>query len=459
MSAFDIGKLNSYFGEGVVLKGSLKFRGILRMDGDFEGDITSGETLIIGKSGKVRASVTTNELYNYGGIVGDVTASEKISLHADSSLKGNINSPLLNIEEWALFQGRCEMPVRKRAPTGKSPKVSSGLLPSIKPQEKFSDGTGATSSEGFISPKKAVVGLMVMALAAGAVWAAIWGFGGDSEERLIAEKMSATKPEPVEPKDISSEVKSAPKMAKKKVNKLSEKDQLKRAIRKKPLDPQPRLKLALKTLRARDYHSAITYLEDAVKVLPADMEIRMLLARTYQTVGREKKAQKHFNAIAKAKTRSPEAQNNRAYERMEKGALGQAAVLFRNVLSSDPENNRAMLGLATVYSRLGKNDKATKECLKILRRTNDYAPAMNRLAWIYAKQGIELDEAKSLSENSIRIFGDIPEYIDTLSEVNYKMGKYGKAIELIKRAIALAPNESYYERQLFKFQRAQKQNS
>ncbi len=55
------GNLNSILGPGCKVKGNIELRGTIRIDGDFDGEIKCPETLIIGKSGIVRANVSGQE--------------------------------------------------------------------------------------------------------------------------------------------------------------------------------------------------------------------------------------------------------------------------------------------------------------------------------------------------------------------------------------------------------------
>ena len=76
---------------------------------------------------------------------------------------------------------------------------------------------------------------------------------------------------------------------------------------------------------------------------------------------------------------------------------------------------------------------------------------MNRLAWLYAKKRIKLKKAFELSNQTLEVYPNRDEFIDTLSEILYVQGKTNKAMEKIKEAIKLVPNNPYYKQQLWKF--------
>ena len=80
------GNLNSILGPGCKVKGTIDLKGTLRVDGDFEGDVKCPETLIIGKSGVVKANVTVKNAVIGGKLVGNI----KCELEA-AVLRGDID--------------------------------------------------------------------------------------------------------------------------------------------------------------------------------------------------------------------------------------------------------------------------------------------------------------------------------------------------------------------------------
>ncbi len=100
-------------GNGSSLNGSFTFEGVSRIDGNFEGEITSTDTLIIGELANVKANVNVGILMIEGTIEGEITASEEIIIHSKGKLYGNINTPALVIEKGAIFEGQSSMSSNK----------------------------------------------------------------------------------------------------------------------------------------------------------------------------------------------------------------------------------------------------------------------------------------------------------------------------------------------------------
>lgn len=103
------GNLNSILGPGCKVKGNIDLKGTLRIDGDFDGEINCPETLIIGKSGVVKADVKVKNAVIGGKLVGNVAATNKIELQTGSHVEGDISTARLVIDEGVFFEGACKM--------------------------------------------------------------------------------------------------------------------------------------------------------------------------------------------------------------------------------------------------------------------------------------------------------------------------------------------------------------
>jgi cytoskeletal protein CcmA (bactofilin family) len=101
--------LNAFLGEGTSFKGNLTFEGTVRIDGKLEGEIFTKDTLVVGESASVRATIHAGILVIGGTVHGDITAEKKVELHSSARLYGNLSTPLLSIAEGVIFEGGCTM--------------------------------------------------------------------------------------------------------------------------------------------------------------------------------------------------------------------------------------------------------------------------------------------------------------------------------------------------------------
>jgi cytoskeletal protein CcmA (bactofilin family) len=101
--------IKAYLGSDALFKGTLNFEGTVRIDGMFEGQIDTNDTLVIGETGDVKADLKVGTLVCKGQLNGEVVASKKIEMHPASKIKGNIQTPALSIELGAVLDGNLNM--------------------------------------------------------------------------------------------------------------------------------------------------------------------------------------------------------------------------------------------------------------------------------------------------------------------------------------------------------------
>ena len=117
--------IKAYMGEDTVFNGSLNFSGTVRIDGNFEGEVITEDTLIVGETGHLRAKISAGTVICMGRVEGTVMATKKVEIHSTSRVVGNIKSPALYIELGGVLDGTCDM-------SGKESKI----IPLVKAEEK-----------------------------------------------------------------------------------------------------------------------------------------------------------------------------------------------------------------------------------------------------------------------------------------------------------------------------------
>lgn len=103
------GDLEAFLGKNTSFEGKMSFEGMVRLDGKFDGEIFSGDILIIGEMAIVNAKIKVGTLLVDGKVTGNVHARDKIEIHSTGELNGNINTPALVIKEGGIFDGTCKM--------------------------------------------------------------------------------------------------------------------------------------------------------------------------------------------------------------------------------------------------------------------------------------------------------------------------------------------------------------
>jgi cytoskeletal protein CcmA (bactofilin family) len=97
--------LNAFLGVGTEYRGKLDFVGTVRIDGRFEGEISTDGDLILGRKAHITGVVRVGRLTSCGRIDGDVVVKEHAVLENTSVLNGTLNTPLLTVERGAVIEG------------------------------------------------------------------------------------------------------------------------------------------------------------------------------------------------------------------------------------------------------------------------------------------------------------------------------------------------------------------
>lgn len=107
------GELNGFLDKGSSFKGELEFDDTMRIDGKFNGRITSKNELIVGESANIEGDIHVGRIAISGTVVGKIVADQRVEIHRNGKVYSDIDTPALIIEEGAIFQGNCVMGDRK----------------------------------------------------------------------------------------------------------------------------------------------------------------------------------------------------------------------------------------------------------------------------------------------------------------------------------------------------------
>ena len=99
----------SVLGSGTEVAGDVSFSSGMRVDGVIRGTVHSEGSLIIGASGLIDAEIRVRHISINGEFRGIIRASDRVEIHKDGKVFGDIYSPCLIIEAGATFEGRCNM--------------------------------------------------------------------------------------------------------------------------------------------------------------------------------------------------------------------------------------------------------------------------------------------------------------------------------------------------------------
>ncbi len=100
----------AHIGKSVIIKGELSGSEDLYVDGQVEGSVElSGNRLIIGPHGQVRANVNAKGVIVQGKLDGNIRAGERAELTKSAVVTGDIATQRVAIEEGAYFKGKVDI--------------------------------------------------------------------------------------------------------------------------------------------------------------------------------------------------------------------------------------------------------------------------------------------------------------------------------------------------------------
>ena len=213
-------------------------------------------------------------------------------------------------------------------------------------------------------------------------------------------------------------------------------------------------------MRDSQYVSAVKAFEDVRKWIPSKegvdscnyaMTGALILNKQYD------KAMEQINACLKRQPDNIEFFVRKAWLLYLSGKTEESAALYEKIIEDNIDNyedewvqenvSEARHSLAGVYEKLcedvnldeSKKREYQEKSLELLEQVLDEIPgsliAMNSLAYMQAEQNINLHRAEKMSRRTVEEEPDNAAYLDTLGWIEYRLGKYDEAVDLIKRSL------------------------
>jgi len=116
-----------------------------------------------------------------------------------------------------------------------------------------------------------------------------------------------------------------------------------------------------------------------------------------------------------------------------------ALATFESVLAYAPTDAQALTGKGMCVYLLGRKDEAAKLYLQAVQARNDYVPALNNLAMLWADSEETRLQAVNLAMAAFTRASSDPSIIDTLGYTLIRNDRAEEALKVLERALSLAP--------------------
>jgi len=120
--------ISTFLGPDASIDGTVEFRGAIRLDGNVKGKIKSnGGTVIVGEKAVVEAKIAVGVAIIMGVVHGTIDAKERIEIYPPGRVVGDIQAPVITVDEGGIFNGNCIMKdqtISSKKRKGMSPKLA-----------------------------------------------------------------------------------------------------------------------------------------------------------------------------------------------------------------------------------------------------------------------------------------------------------------------------------------------
>ena len=101
-------QVSGFLDKGTNVTGELEFAGTLRIDGNFQGSISTTDNLVIGEHAVVHADIKVGEIEIHGQFFGTIEA-KRVEVFASGRVRGDIHTPVMIVNPGARLDGGIRM--------------------------------------------------------------------------------------------------------------------------------------------------------------------------------------------------------------------------------------------------------------------------------------------------------------------------------------------------------------
>ena len=102
-------RISTLLGQGAEINGEFNAEGSVRMDGKVHGNVSVTGALILGATGVIEGNITADSVLIGGEVFGNIDAASRAELTSTARVFGDIHTNIVVIDEYAVFQGGCNM--------------------------------------------------------------------------------------------------------------------------------------------------------------------------------------------------------------------------------------------------------------------------------------------------------------------------------------------------------------
>ncbi len=185
---------------------------------------------------------------------------------------------------------------------------------------------------------------------------------------------------------------------------------------------------------------AIKITQQAIDKDPQRQDLKLVLAKFYVRAERYDEAIALYNGLLVQDPRSKDLLWQLGETERRKGDLNRAIDTFRRCSQSAPSDTSCLSQLGMIYEGTGKSDQAKPIWEQVLKIQPDNALALNNLAFAKAQEGVDLDQALTMSQKARQAMPNSAAVSDTLGWIYVKKNLSDDAVRIFKDLTVQVPD-------------------
>lgn len=105
----NIDDIDTVIGPGTKFEGNIEAIGIVRIDGLFNGNMSTQGDIIVGEDGQIQGNLKARNIIIAGKSQAKLICDEKLEIKTNGKVIGDVEVGSIIIEDGAVFKGQCLM--------------------------------------------------------------------------------------------------------------------------------------------------------------------------------------------------------------------------------------------------------------------------------------------------------------------------------------------------------------
>lgn len=102
-------EIDTLIGKDSVFEGVFQAKGVLLIEGKFNGDLLFADQIYISPTGEINSNINGGAIFVEGKVSGNIFGKSRVVLLPGAFIKGDITTPELITQKGVVLQGKCNI--------------------------------------------------------------------------------------------------------------------------------------------------------------------------------------------------------------------------------------------------------------------------------------------------------------------------------------------------------------